>query len=109
MISKTSHADASLTSTLDPSTVENVSRVSGNKPIAVRMILDHAAPCWHCSKRLQACNADGSTTGIGKYGCSPNYKGSAMAYVAEIDGHQRRMHRTCAEELGYRCVAEKED
>lgn len=108
MISKTSHADASLASTLDPSTVKNVPRVSDNKPIAVRVILDHTAPCWHCSQRLQACNADGSISGIGKYGCSPNYKGSAMAYVAEIDGYKRRMHRQCAEHLGYRCIIKEE-
>lgn len=72
------------------------------KPNAVRTILDHMAPCWECSERLQACTPEGKP--VGKPGISPNYKGCSMAYIAEIDGHERRLHRGCAEELGFRIV-----
>lgn len=73
------------------------------KPTAVRTILDHMAPCWHCNKRLQACHPDGKPN-LSQSGMSPNYKGCTMAYVAEIDGHMRRLHRGCAEELGFKVV-----
>lgn len=70
------------------------------KPTATRTVVNHMAPCWSCSKHLQACTNEGKP--IGKPGLSPSYKGCSLAFIAVIDGYPRRLHRRCAERLGFR-------
>jgi hypothetical protein len=73
------------------------------KPTAKKTVIDHACPCWHCSKRLQSCTPEGKLDAR-RSGISPNYKGSVVAFVVEIDQFPRRLHRACAKELGFKVV-----
>jgi hypothetical protein len=65
-------------------------QVKGSKDTAHRTELLHREPCWECSKALV--NIHGK--------CSPPY----VAYVATIQGFERKLHRRCAEGLGFKCI-----
>lgn len=101
MIYRTSHADASLASSLDPDSFRRAATAHSVRPVARREIIDHAVACWHCSKRLQACTPEGKPSSR-RSTQSPHYKGAVLAWIAEIDGYPRRLHATCAEELGFK-------
>lgn len=61
--------------------------------IAYRIEISKREPCWHCSKAL-----------VNIYGkCCPPY----VAYIAQIMGFDRKLHRRCAEGLGYKCTNQK--
>lgn len=68
-------------------------QVSGDKEIVYRTELLKREPCWHCSKALV--NIHGK--------CCPPY----VAYIAQIMGHNRKLHRRCAEGLGFKCINQK--
>lgn len=92
-------ADESLGSCLSPWDLPAQTKLP-SRPVAVRTIIDHAAPCWHCSKRLQACSAEGKPDAR-RSGWSPGYRGAVIAWVAVVDGYERRLHSRCAEDLGF--------
>lgn len=58
--------------------------------VAYRVELLNEEPCWQCSKSLV--NIHGK--------CSAPY----VAYVATVKGCERKLHRRCAEGLGFKCV-----
>lgn len=63
----------------------------GEGNTAYRTELLKREPCWHCSKALV--NIHGK--------CSSPY----VAYIAQIMGFDRKLHRRCAEGLGFKCIA----
>jgi hypothetical protein len=100
MISRTSHADASLASSLELLKNPHVVRAD-IRPLARREIIPHAALCWNCSRRLQDCDEAGKSCN-GSEIRARHWKGPCLAWIAKIDGYDRRLHATCAEELGFR-------
>jgi hypothetical protein len=62
-------------------------------PTAYRTEVLHKEPCWECSRSL--CNVNGKP-----------YP-PLVAYVAFIEGFDRKLHRQCAEGLGFKCITKK--
>lgn len=59
--------------------------------VAVRTYIPHVEACWECSKHLMD----------EKGRCLARKRGPCIAYIATIDGYERKLHRMCAELLGF--------